>query len=91
MERGRDAILTPRRRLTAGTSQTNASMNNREHTRTPAALDAIVRDAGAGLQHEGHAAKVPPLIADLERRTEFAPVTLAWASGLMVVVRTTAG
>lgn len=36
---------------------------------------------------EGHAAKVPPLVKDLERRDEFATVRLAWASGLMLVVR----
>jgi predicted O-methyltransferase YrrM len=36
---------------------------------------------------EGHAPKVPALIADLERRSEFASVKLAWASGLMVLVR----
>lgn len=38
---------------------------------------------------EGHAPKVPALIADLERRAEFISARLAWASGLMVVVRTT--
>jgi predicted O-methyltransferase YrrM len=36
---------------------------------------------------EGHAPKVPALVADLERRSEFASVKLAWASGLMIVVR----
>ncbi len=36
---------------------------------------------------EGHAPKVPSLIDDIERRTEFATVRLAWASGLMLVVR----
>jgi len=36
---------------------------------------------------EGHAAKVDALIADLETRRGFATVRLAWASGLMVVVR----
>lgn len=36
---------------------------------------------------EGHAPKVPALIDDLERREEFAVVKLAWASGLMLVVR----
>jgi hypothetical protein len=30
---------------------------------------------------------VPALIDDLERRNEFMSVKLAWASGLMVVVR----
>jgi hypothetical protein len=40
---------------------------------------------------EGHAPKVPLLIEDLERRSEFASVKLAWASGVMVVVRRTAG
>jgi predicted O-methyltransferase YrrM len=40
---------------------------------------------------DGHAPKVPVLIQDLERRTEFASVKLGWASGLMVVVRKTAG
>ena len=38
---------------------------------------------------DGHAAKVPALIQDLERRTEFVSVKLAWASGLMIVVRKT--
>lgn len=38
---------------------------------------------------EGHAPKVPALIDDLERRAEFVSVRLAWASGLMVVVRKT--
>jgi predicted O-methyltransferase YrrM len=36
---------------------------------------------------EGHAPKVPVLIDDIERRGEFATVRLAWASGLMLVVR----
>jgi predicted O-methyltransferase YrrM len=36
---------------------------------------------------EGHAAKVPVLIDDIERREEFVTVRLAWASGLMLVVR----
>jgi len=36
---------------------------------------------------EGHAPKVPALIDDIERRAEFATVRVAWASGLMVVVR----
>jgi predicted O-methyltransferase YrrM len=36
---------------------------------------------------EGHAPKVPALMHDLERREEFAVVKLAWASGLMLVVR----
>jgi predicted O-methyltransferase YrrM len=36
---------------------------------------------------EGHAQKVPALIDDIERRAEFVTVRLAWASGLMVVVR----
>jgi len=36
---------------------------------------------------EGHAAKVPALINDIERRDEFATSRLAWASGLMLVVR----
>jgi predicted O-methyltransferase YrrM len=37
---------------------------------------------------EGHAPKVPALIDALERRPGFATVKLAWASGLMLVVRT---
>jgi predicted O-methyltransferase YrrM len=37
---------------------------------------------------EGHAAKVPALIEDLERRPDFRSVKLAWASGLMLAVRT---
>jgi predicted O-methyltransferase YrrM len=36
---------------------------------------------------DGHAPKVPVLIENLERRDEFATVRLAWASGLMLVVR----
>jgi len=36
---------------------------------------------------EGHAPKVPVLIDDIERRAEFTTVRLAWASGLMLVVR----
>ena len=36
---------------------------------------------------EGHAPKVPALIQDLEGRGEFVTVKLAWASGLMIVVR----
>jgi len=36
---------------------------------------------------EGHAPKVAALINDLERRVEFTTVKLAWASGLMLVVR----
>jgi hypothetical protein len=36
---------------------------------------------------EGHAPKVPALIEALERPSEFVSVKLAWASGLMVVVR----
>jgi predicted O-methyltransferase YrrM len=35
----------------------------------------------------GHASNVPLLIDDIERRDEFATVRLAWASGLMLVVR----
>ena len=37
---------------------------------------------------EGHAPKVPALIDDIERRGEFLTTRLAWASGLMLVVRT---
>lgn len=36
---------------------------------------------------EGHAPKVPALIDDIERRQEFITVKLAWASGVMLVVR----
>ena len=36
---------------------------------------------------QGHAAKVPVLVEALERRSEFVSVRLAWASGLMLVVR----
>lgn len=36
---------------------------------------------------EGHAPNVPALFDDLERRGEFVTVRLAWASGLMLVVR----
>jgi hypothetical protein len=34
--------------------------------------------------------KVPGLIADLESRRSFVATKLAWASGLMMLVRTTA-
>ena len=37
----------------------------------------------------GHAAKVAPLIANLESRHGFVATKLPWASGLMIVVRTT--
>jgi predicted O-methyltransferase YrrM len=37
---------------------------------------------------EGHAPKVPALIDSIERKPGFATVRLAWASGLMIVVRT---
>lgn len=40
---------------------------------------------------DGHAAKVPPLIADLESRRGFVATKLAWASGLMMLVRTSEG
>ncbi|HEV8397269.1 MAG TPA: class I SAM-dependent methyltransferase [Vicinamibacterales bacterium] len=36
---------------------------------------------------EGHAPKVPLLVDDIERRREFTSVKMAWASGLMLVVR----
>ena len=36
---------------------------------------------------DGHAEKVEALIADLERRRGFAVVRMAWASGLMLIVR----
>jgi predicted O-methyltransferase YrrM len=36
---------------------------------------------------DGHAPKVPALIESLERRPAFTTVRLAWASGLMLVVR----
>lgn len=39
---------------------------------------------------EGHAPKVPVLIDSLERRPGFVTARLAWASGLMLVVRTAA-
>jgi predicted O-methyltransferase YrrM len=39
----------------------------------------------------GHAPKVPALISSLEQRPEFVTVRLAWASGLMLVVRTADG
>jgi predicted O-methyltransferase YrrM len=38
-----------------------------------------------------HAPKVPVLIDDVERRAEFVTVKLAWASGLMLVVRRVEG
>lgn len=36
---------------------------------------------------EGHAPKVPELVMDLERRSGFSTVRLAWASGVLLVVR----
>jgi predicted O-methyltransferase YrrM len=39
---------------------------------------------------EGHAAKVPVLIADLEHQPDFLATRLAWVSGLMILVRTEA-
>lgn len=36
---------------------------------------------------DGHAPRVPALIGEITRRPGFATVTLAWASGLMLVVR----
>jgi len=36
---------------------------------------------------EGHGPRVPALIADLEHRDKFVTVRMAWASGLMLVVR----
>jgi predicted O-methyltransferase YrrM len=35
----------------------------------------------------GHAPRVPSLIEEIERRPEFVTVRMAWASGLMLVVR----
>jgi predicted O-methyltransferase YrrM len=40
---------------------------------------------------EGHAPKVPALIAELESRRGFVSTRLAWASGLMMLVRTESG
>jgi len=37
---------------------------------------------------EGHAPRVPALIEDLERRSGFVATKMAWASGLMMLVRT---
>jgi predicted O-methyltransferase YrrM len=39
---------------------------------------------------DGHARKVPALIAELESRRGFVATKLAWASGLMMLVRTDA-
>jgi predicted O-methyltransferase YrrM len=39
---------------------------------------------------EGHAPKVPLLVESLERRRDFVTARLAWASGIMIVVRTAA-
>jgi len=36
---------------------------------------------------DGHAPKVPLLVEDIERRDGFVTVKLAWASGMMLVVR----
>ena len=38
---------------------------------------------------DGHAPRVPALIDEIEQRAEFVTVRLAWASGLMLVVRRT--
>ena len=38
---------------------------------------------------EGHSEKIPPLIAELESKPGFAVVRMDWASGLMLVVKTT--
>ena len=40
---------------------------------------------------DGHAAKVQPLIADLESRPGFVVTKLAWGSGLMMLVRMSDG
>jgi predicted O-methyltransferase YrrM len=40
---------------------------------------------------EGHAPRVPALIAALAQRRGFVSVQMAWASGLMMLVRTVAG
>lgn len=40
---------------------------------------------------DGHAVKVPPLIRALETRPAFVAVKLAWASGLLILVRTHPG
>ena len=37
---------------------------------------------------DGHASKVAALVTELESRNDFAAVKLAWASGLLVLVRT---
>ena len=37
---------------------------------------------------DGHGTKIPPLLAELEGRHGFVATRLAWASGLMIVVRT---
>jgi hypothetical protein len=74
-------------------------MNDDAITRSPGALAAIQQDTETcGFTRlpqanwpEGHAAKVPLLVETLERRPDFASVRLAWASGLMVVVRKEAG
>lgn len=39
---------------------------------------------------EEHASKIPILIAELEKRPDFVATRLAWASGLMILVRTKA-
>src|SRR5881628_2764265 len=40
---------------------------------------------------EGHAPKVSALIAELENRPDFVATKLGWASGLMILVRISAG
>ena len=55
-------------------------MDDTEIHRSPAAVRDIVADTE-------RAPKVPALIHEIERRGEFATVKLAWASGLMIVVR----
>ena len=37
--------------------------------------------------HEGHAPKVPQLLADIADRTGFRMVSMAWSSGLALVAR----
>lgn len=37
-----------------------------------------------------HASKIPMLIAELEKRSDFVSTRLAWSSGLMILVRTRA-
>jgi len=63
-------------------------MNDSEIRRQPATVaDILVDTEPQPNWPDGHAPKVPALVDNLERREEFMTLRLAWASGLMLVVR----